>query len=438
MARLANDYSSKPVLFVEQDVDHSVGSRQDRWWAAFTGTTATLPLVMADSGHGIGNGSVDFYTVYKAMVDRELAREPAAEIESASSRVGNRLRFSGWITNRSGVTLSAARNGATVHALVYEQDGAVGSTGRVVRAAVEFPLSQDLAQGAAVSFALETPDLAPVNWDNLHSVVLADYRPGSPTGPFDMLQAAVPYAIGSDVTTTAFFPHVALGGGYTTVFRFVNTGSTAATGQLILTDHDGSPWPVSFSDASAASRSGISSFTTISIPPGGTEFVTASSGASPGLMTGWARVESSGGTLGGVATYYYAPAGSPQTIVGVLSASPLSSATIPRDDDVLHERYSGFAVANPGEATLTIRVLEVGADGSAVVELKPIILGPRSQKAAFFFEDPKAAREFKGTAVLLEQTGANFLVVSLAQDHGIFSAVPAMPGKAPNIGGQTR
>ena len=432
--RLAREYVSKPALFLEQDVDRPIGSRRDRWFAAFTGTTAYLPLAMVDSGHAIMQGSVDFYAVYKAMVDRELERPPAAEFSCASTRIGARLRFSGWMTNRSGVTLSAARNSATLHALVYE-DGFGGSTSRGVRAVVESSLTSDLADGAAIPFTLETPELAGVDWEHLHSVVLADYRPGGSAGPFDMLQAAMPYSAAPDATTTALFPHVAVGGGYTTVFRFVNTGSTASTGQLILTDRNGNPWPVSFSAAPPSSQAGIASFMPVSIPPGGVEYVYASSGTNPDLMTGWARVESSGGTIGGVATYTYAPAGIPQTIVGVLPASPISSATIPRDDDVAHERYTGFALANPGDAPLDIQVLEVSADGSSIAPLAPIALPPRSQRAAFFFEDPKASREFRGTAVLLERTGANFLAVSLAQDHGIYSAVPVMPGKAPNLSG---
>lgn len=103
------------MVFVEQDVDHSPGDRQDRWWAAYTGSSPYLPLVMVDSGHRISTGSVDFYNVYKGMVDAELTREPGADFESVSTSVGERLRLSGWMTNRSGTILSTARNDATIH-----------------------------------------------------------------------------------------------------------------------------------------------------------------------------------------------------------------------------------------------------------------------------------------------------------------------------------
>jgi hypothetical protein len=221
----------------------------------------------------------------------------------------------------------------------------------------------------------------------------------------------------------------------------VNTGSTAVSGQLILTDRNGNPWTASFSEPAGGEARpssedrplAIAPFTTLNIPPGGTQYVAASAAADSGAMTGWARIESSGGILGGVATYSYAPAGNVQTIVGVLPWSPAASATIPRDDDVSQARYTGFAVANPGDQTITIQVLEVAADATAVTLLTPIVLGPRAQKAAFFFEDPKASQKFRGAAVLVGQSGAMFSVVSLVLNRGIYTALPVMPGCAPNL-----
>ncbi len=429
------------MLFLEQDVDHSLGSRQDRWWAAYTGGGPYLPLIMVDSGHGISTGFVDFYNVYKGMIDAELTRAPGAEIEAVSTRAGGRLRLSGWITNRSNVTLSSARNGATVHGIVYE-DVSGGSTGRIVRAAVSQPLSSDLADGSSVEFSMETPDLTGVNWQNIHSVVMADYRPGGSLGAYDMLQAATPFTAAPDAATTALFAQVAIGGGYTTTFTLTNTGDSTLTGQLILTDKDGNPWATSLSDSGAgAGDTGVvgwaaatAPYTAVTIPPGGTQFITASP-ASPGtgLMTGWARVDSSGGTLGAVATYSYAPSGAPQSIVGVLSGTLLTAATIPRDDDAGGERYTGFAVANPGDSPVTIQVYEVGADGATITSLTPLVLAPRSQKAGFFIEDAKATQALKGSAVLVGQNGAVFTAVALAQNRGMYTAIPVMPGATTKV-----
>ena len=188
--QLAHDYGAQPVVFLEQHVDQTVGNRYGRWWAAYgAGGSVYLPLVMADSGHQISNGSVSFYNVYKGMVDAELARASQANIVASCWRVGNRVRVSGQMTNLSGVTLSSSLNGATIHAIVYE-DAHVGVTDRYVRAAPWTAIVSALTSGSAMTFTLETTDLTGVNWEKLHTIVLADYRPGGSSGAYDMLQAA--------------------------------------------------------------------------------------------------------------------------------------------------------------------------------------------------------------------------------------------------------
>jgi hypothetical protein len=176
-------------VFLEQDIDHPVGSRYNRWWLAYGGGgAASLPLVMVDSGHQISNGSVSFYNVYKGMVDTELALPPKAYIRASCGRVGNQMRVSGQITNLSGGTLSSSGNGATIHAIVYE-DAHVGVTDRYVRDVPSIAIASGLANGETMTFTLETTDLTGVNWDKLHAVVLADYRPAGSSGPYDMLQS---------------------------------------------------------------------------------------------------------------------------------------------------------------------------------------------------------------------------------------------------------
>lgn len=178
-------------MFLEQDIDNTVGDRYGRWWAAHGSGTVVLPLVMVDSGHQISNGYVDFYNVYKAMIDTELGRPAEADLEAYSRRIGNRVRVYGRLTNLSGVTLSYA-NYATIHTIVYE-DARVHLMDHFVRDSDYLDMPSSLAHGAAMTFTLETSDLTGVNWDNLHSLALVDYRPGDSSGAFDMLQAT--YAI---------------------------------------------------------------------------------------------------------------------------------------------------------------------------------------------------------------------------------------------------
>lgn len=144
--------------------------------------------MMVSSGNQISNGSVSFYTTYKAMVDAELTRPPQAEIVSQYRRVGNTLEFEIQVTNQSGTSLSSS-NSATVHAVVYEENQIL-LTGRYVRTAVYTSITPSLANGETRTFTLTTGELTTVDWDKIKSVVFVDYQPGS--GAFDMLQADIP------------------------------------------------------------------------------------------------------------------------------------------------------------------------------------------------------------------------------------------------------
>jgi len=129
------------------------------------------------------------------MVDTALARPAQAEIQANWWRSGNKVGFYVQVKNLSTVTLSSGANSATVHAIVYE-DAHVHDTNRFARAAVEAGIS-NLAPNATGTFTLETPDLSNINWDNLHFVVLVDYRPSGSAGAFDMLQAAIALPVSS-------------------------------------------------------------------------------------------------------------------------------------------------------------------------------------------------------------------------------------------------
>ena len=143
---------------------------------------------MADSGHQFSTGVVAYSSVYRGMVDAELARPAAADVEANAWRVGSRYRVSARVVNRSGTALSGA-NAATVHAIVYE-DIKVGVTSRTVRDAVYSAVTGAVADGASATFNLETRDITPSDWSKVHVLVLVDYRPGGSSGAYDMLQAA--------------------------------------------------------------------------------------------------------------------------------------------------------------------------------------------------------------------------------------------------------
>jgi hypothetical protein len=145
-------------------------------------------MVMVDSGNQITMGYLSFYNEYKAMVDAAMARPPQANIQANWWRTGDAIEVYAQVENLSGATLSGA-NGAVVHVIVYE-DSKVVHTNRIGRATAEAAIS-DLANGAAKTFRLQTADLAGVNWDKLHVVVLADYRPTASAQTYDTLQAVM-------------------------------------------------------------------------------------------------------------------------------------------------------------------------------------------------------------------------------------------------------
>ncbi|MBI4916112.1 MAG: hypothetical protein HY825_09720 [Acidobacteria bacterium] len=145
---------------------------------------------MADSGARISNGAVAFASVYRSIVDAELARPPQARVEAWSRRVGNTLRIYARVANLADDTLSVAANEAAVHALVWE-NVQVGVTGRAVRAALRIAVFQPLAPGASAGFVLDTDPLDLESWDAVHAVAVVDFRPLGHTGGWDMLQAAL-------------------------------------------------------------------------------------------------------------------------------------------------------------------------------------------------------------------------------------------------------
>ena len=82
----------------------------------------------------------------------------------------------------------SSANSATLHVIVYEE-AHVGDTDRWVRAAT-FRSISNLAPDETATFSVEVSPQGVVDWDQVHSVVIADYRPGGATGAYDTLQAA--------------------------------------------------------------------------------------------------------------------------------------------------------------------------------------------------------------------------------------------------------
>ena len=258
----------------------------------------------------------------------------------------------------------------------------------------------------------------------------------SAAGPPVRMMLVDPGPIGVN-TTTALFAQVAIGEGYTTVFTLMNTGTGDLSGVLVLTTGvDGSPMNATFSEPPAAPIT-AGSFDIAPIRPGGTRFITAGP-PNPGdaLKVGWARVESSGGTIGGVGTFEVTQAGKLTTIAGVLAGSPLNVATIPVNNDGAKNRFTGYAIANPSNASINVKIVVVDVNGVPVQTLnlpKLNPLPPRQQVARFLHQDVPSLLTFQGSMVLIGQSGNEFSVVALVLDQNLITAIPVIPSKAPGI-----
>jgi hypothetical protein len=188
--QLAKEYAGSPILFLEYPVTDPPLSRFSRYLSASVSTIP--PMIMIDSGNQVSSGILNYYSVFKNMVDQALTRAPRVGVQATWQRIGNRAHFSVRVTNQSGGDLSLPKNEATVHALVYEETK-VGVTSRYVRAASSKSIIPALATGASATFILETGDLTGVDWSKLHYLALVDYQPGGVAllEPYDVLQAAI-------------------------------------------------------------------------------------------------------------------------------------------------------------------------------------------------------------------------------------------------------
>jgi hypothetical protein len=248
---------------------------------------------------------------------------------------------------------------------------------------------------------------------------------------------AVPVVAGRAIGSP-MFSQVVVGGGFTTVVTLVNTGTEAAMGNVVLAGNEGQPMQVAFSSSGQSDR--VDTSFPVRVEAGGMQVIAASgTGCGGDALAGWARVESTGGSLVGVATFQLVRGGTLSTIAGVLSTSGSSVATIPvNDDNTLGARSyaTGYAVANPGSQNLNIRVTVLGEDATVLRVIDPPLLNPLKpgwHVARFLWQDLEDQNlRMKGSMILTSQGGETFPVVALVMNQQLFTAIPVIPAKAPD------
>ena len=237
--------------------------------------------------------------------------------------------------------------------------------------------------------------------------------------------------LGWQPAQATYFPHLAAGGGYTTVVALINTGTGTASATLTLTDQRGHPFRVDISGI------GEKSSVPATIPSGAVRtFIIHPATGSDITTAGWASVESTGGSLSGVASFQLSHGDDLRSIAGVLAAQPADSVTIPVDNDEIEERYTGFAVANPASEEIRLRLVLLDSQGNIVQDLAPPSLnplGPQCQVAVFVHEMIPSAVRFRGSMVLASGNQARFVATALVQNSGLFTAIPVYAGRSASI-----
>ena len=248
--------------------------------------------------------------------------------------------------------------------------------------------------------------------------------------------------VGQTFERTAYFPHIAVGGGYSTVFSLVNTGGTTASARLTFKDRRGGALLAEFLDPAVlphlVSQVGriesLGSSLIVNLPPGGTRFI--STAAADILKTGWAALEVTGGFLGGVATFQVKEGKLLKATAGVIAAPPVEYATIPVGNDDNQGRFTGFAVANFNDQDLNLKLILLDESGAVIETMSPPDLNPlppQNQSARFLHEYFPSVLKFTGSVVLVGPAGKKFVAIALIQNQERLTAIPVIPEIAPHL-----
>jgi hypothetical protein len=130
--------------------------------------------------------------------------------------------------------------------------------------------------------------------------------------------------------------------------------------------------------------------------------------------------------------FRYITSGTVQTAAGVLQSQPVQFATIPVDNDDTQDQFTGYAVANPNNESITIKLALVDQNGAVVDDTVRITLGPGQQRARFLHQDLDRLR-FRGSMVLRAQGGKTFVAAALLRRQGRLTVIPVTAEKAAGV-----
>jgi trimeric autotransporter adhesin len=235
----------------------------------------------------------------------------------------------------------------------------------------------------------------------------------------------------SKTAASSYFPQVAVGNGYSTLFTLSNRGPAKASGILRLMDSAGNPLSATGTltdSAGETASSSLGSEFALSVPAGETVFFAAAGAtAESPVQVGWGQLESTAGVLTGNATYEYFSGSTLCASVDTLQSPLLQSATVAVENDGSRRKQLAYAIANPGNEDIAVTLTLVDPNGAVAGAPATLKLGPKQQIANYLWQDLPCA-DFKGSLHLQGQAGAAFIAVALLDNQGFLTAIPLTSG----------
>src|SRR5262245_33191250 len=230
---------------------------------------------------------------------------------------------------------------------------------------------------------------------------------------FTLLLALFPVSLFSN---TLYFPQVAFGGGYSTTFAIVNTGTTAVSGRLNLYTQSG------------GLRTDLGG--QIFIAPGNSRRLAVPN--SGPLTAVWGEFDAGSGSVQGVATFDSRDSsGRLVTSAGVLGIEADNTFLIPVDV-TLGKGSTGVAVSNISTSDLSIELRLFNESGVRVASNLSFPLRAHAQVADFvpnIITQILGIDSFRGTLVVRSLAFTPSLAVTaLSIREGLLSAIPVATG----------
>jgi len=226
---------------------------------------------------------------------------------------------------------------------------------------------------------------------------------------------------GSDVNL--YFPQVADGGEWQTVFIFNNPDPSAtATVDLYFLDNDGYALPINLG-------TGASFHHTLTIPPRGSRTI-KSTGSSTNIVVGWAFVASSI-PIQAISAFRETSGGVPILEITVRPTLPTIAFMTPAS------RLLGIAIANPYNHPITVNLAVYDSEGKSLASPVPVTISALGHQSFYVFEKFPNIPDFSGMLTIGAAdsnypVNDQFIALTISQDaNGFWSGLPSGTIKSP-------